>query len=133
MDNPSAAELVATYIKIRDAKAQIQEKLDKEISDLDAKLFVVSQALLAMCGDIGADSIKTEYGLAMCGVKTKYWTSDWASFYNMVKEKDAFELLEKRIHQTHMKQFLEENPDDFPAGLNIQSEYTITVRKPKGA
>jgi hypothetical protein len=40
-------------------------------------------------------------------------------------------LLEKRLHQTNMKQFLEENPDLKPAGLNIDSEYTIVVRRGK--
>jgi len=46
-------------------------------------------------------------------------------------ENQAPELLEKRIHQSNMKQFLEENPDLLPAGLNVDSEYTITVRRSK--
>jgi hypothetical protein len=33
------------------------------------------------------------------------------------------ELLEKRIHQTNIKEFLEGNPDVHPPGLNIDSEY----------
>ena len=28
-----------------------------------------------------------------------------------------------------MKQFLEENPDLTPKGLNVDSEYVVTVRK----
>jgi hypothetical protein len=46
-------------------------------------------------------------------------------------ENNAPELLEKRIQQTHMKEFLEENPDVLPAGLNVDSQYTITVRRSK--
>jgi len=30
-----------------------------------------------------------------------------------------------------MKQFLEENPDALPPGLNADSEYSITVRRKK--
>jgi len=41
------------------------------------------------------------------------------------------ELLERRIHQTNIKQFLEENPDLLPAGLNVDSAYSITVRRSK--
>ncbi len=46
-----------------------------------------------------------------------------------MKDNDAFELLEKRIHQTNMKTFMEENPDLHPEGLNMDKEYAITIRK----
>jgi hypothetical protein len=39
------------------------------------------------------------------------------------------EFFEKRLNQTHVRQFIEENPDLLPAGLNVDSEYTISVRK----
>jgi hypothetical protein len=38
--------------------------------------------------------------------------------------------LEKRIAQTNMAQFLEENPGVVPPGLNSMTEYAISVRKP---
>jgi hypothetical protein len=46
-----------------------------------------------------------------------------------MQEQGAMELLERRIHQSNMKQFLEENPDLHPMGLNVDSEYAITVRR----
>jgi hypothetical protein len=46
-----------------------------------------------------------------------------------MKENEAMELLERRIHQTNMKQFLEENPDMHPAGLQVEKEYAITIRR----
>jgi len=39
------------------------------------------------------------------------------------------ELLERRLNQTNLKQFLEENPELKPDGLNIDSEYSMSVRK----
>jgi hypothetical protein len=45
-------------------------------------------------------------------------------------EHEAIDLLEKRIAQTNMAQFLEENPGVVPPGLNSSSEYDISVRKP---
>jgi len=33
------------------------------------------------------------------------------------------------LNQTNLKQFLEENPESKPEGLNIDSEYSIAVRK----
>jgi hypothetical protein len=46
-----------------------------------------------------------------------------------VVENNVPELLEKRLHQGNMKQFLEAHPDLLPPGLNVDSEYTITVRR----
>jgi hypothetical protein len=43
------------------------------------------------------------------------------------------DLLEKRIHQTNMKAFLEENPDELPPGLNANMEYSVTIRRSKNA
>jgi len=37
--------------------------------------------------------------------------------------------LEKRIAQTNMATFLEENPDLLPPGLNVDSKYTISIRR----
>ena len=48
---------------------------------------------------------------------------------NFIKENDAFELMEQRVHQTNMKSFLEENPNLMPPGMNIDSRYAITVRR----
>jgi hypothetical protein len=45
-------------------------------------------------------------------------------------EHEAVDLLEKRIAQLNMAQFLEENPGVVPPGLNSTSEFDISVRKP---
>jgi len=38
-------------------------------------------------------------------------------------------LLDKRINQNNIKQYLEENPDKVPKGLNVDSEYIVSVRR----
>jgi hypothetical protein len=47
-----------------------------------------------------------------------------------VIDNHALELFEKRIAQSNMAQFLEENPGVVPPGLNSTSEFDISVRKP---
>jgi hypothetical protein len=48
---------------------------------------------------------------------------------NFIFENKALDLRETRLHQTNMRSFLEEHPDKLPPGLNVDSEYTITVRR----
>jgi hypothetical protein len=40
-----------------------------------------------------------------------------------MREHGAVELLEKRIHQANMKEFLENNPETHPPGLHVDQEY----------
>jgi len=49
--------------------------------------------------------------------------------HSFILEHEAPELLDKRVNQSNMRQFLEENPDLVPRGLNVDSEYTLSVRK----
>ena len=90
----------------------------------------LAKELLEICKSTGQDGGKTPFGSFTRSVKTRYWTSDWQSMYEFIKEHDAPFLLEQRIHNTHMKQFLEENPDELPMGLNTDTKYVISVRKP---
>ena len=121
--------MVSAYVAIRDEKRRIQAEAEGQIAVLDAHLEMLSEALLEQCKEINADSIKTNSGVAMRSLKTKYWTGDWGSMYAFIQEHGAFDLLEKRIQQKNMKQFLEENEGVFPPGLNIEQEYTIVIRR----
>ena len=130
-DKPSVEQLVSVFIKIRDARDAARRAWEEQEADFNEQLDLIDQQLLEICKETGADSIKTKHGTAIRSVKSRYWTNDWESFYDFIYKQNEFGLLEKRIHQTHMKQFLEENPDLLPAGLNVDSQYTITVRRSK--
>jgi len=79
---------------------------------------------------LGMTSVRTDEGTVILSTKTRYNTQDWDSFKEFIKEHDAIDLLEKRIAQTNMAQFLEQNPGVVPPGLNSSAEYSISVRKP---
>jgi len=122
-------KLVKAYIKIRDARKALADEFEKQDAELKESLESIESELLEACKVIGADSIRTPFGTLSRTVKKRYWTNDWHSFYQFVKENDALELLEKRVAQTNMSTFLEENPDLHPPGLNVDSRYTVVVRR----
>jgi enamine deaminase RidA (YjgF/YER057c/UK114 family) len=124
-----ASQLVNVYIKIRDAKEIKKKQMEAEIADLDQQLDAVEQELLEICKTTGQDGGKTQFGSFTRAVKTRYWTSDWDSMYKFIREHDAPDLLERRIAQGNFSQFIQENPDKMPAGVNVESKYSITVRR----
>lgn len=131
MDDITTDKLAEIYIKIRDKRAELKEKYEAEDVDLKTQQDMLAEKMLDVCREINADSIKTPAGTIIRKVDTRYWTTDWDSMYQFIVENDAYPLLEKRLHQTNLKQFLDENPNLLPAGLQADSKYTVVVRRSK--
>ncbi len=129
--SPNLDKLTDIYIKIRDARAEIKADFDARDSVLKDQLGLLESNMLDACKDLNASSIRTPHGTIIRSVKSRYWTNDWDSMYTFIEEQGAFGLLEKRLHQTNMKDFLAENPDLLPKGLNVENEYTVVVRRAK--
>lgn len=130
-ERPDLDQLTSIYLKIRDKRAENKREFENVDKDLEEQQKMLAEQMLDTCKQMNADSIRTPHGTIIRSVKSKYWTGDWDSMYNFIKEHDAFGLLEKRLHQTNMKDFLNENPDVIPMGLNVENEYTIVVRRAK--
>jgi|TARA_R110000772_G_scaffold13746_3_gene40325 hypothetical protein len=128
-DKGLAEKLTRVYLKIRNKKADVSAEFKKQDDELTRQLDKVKGALLDYCKEQGVESVKTSEGLFYRSVKTRYWTSDWESMHKFILEHDVPEFFEKRLNQTCVRQFLEENPDTVPKGLNTDSEYVISVRK----
>ena len=125
MENITADRLVKIYIKIRDKRTE----LTKEADALEEQQNIIQAKLLEICKDTGAESLRTEFGTVTRRVSKRYWTSDWDSFYKFMKEHDAMQLLQQRVSNGNMEQFLEENPDIHPPGLNVDASFAVTVRR----
>lgn len=122
-------KLVKVYLKMNGKLSEIKAAYEAEEKALKEQMVKVKSALLAYCKEQNVESVRTGEGLFYRGVTTRYWTNNWEEMGKFIVEHGAPELLEKRLHQGNMKQFLEEHPDVLPPGLNVDSEYTITVRK----
>ena len=129
MTEITADRLVEVYIKIRDARAQLKQDYDKQDSLMSDQMETISAKLLEMCRTTGVESMKTKHGTVMQGAKTRYWTSDWSAFHQFVLAQGRLDLLEKRIAQSELARFREENPDAHIPGLNADSRLTVTVRR----
>jgi hypothetical protein len=131
MTEVGADKLAKVYIKMRDALQQLEREHEERVANIKSQMELVENELMEICKATGADSIKTPHGTVIRSVKTRYWTSDWESMHEFIRQHDAYDLLERRVHQTNMKTWLEENPNFLPQGLNSESRYSVTVRRSK--
>jgi hypothetical protein len=124
-------KLTRIYIKMRDKKAELETELENQVGKLENDMGTVKAAILNHMKSLGVESLRTDAGTVYRTVRTKYSTSDWESMGKFILEHGVPELLEKRIQQTNMRVFLEENPDLLPPGLNSNMEYSVTIKRSK--
>jgi hypothetical protein len=122
--------LVKIYRKIKEKIDTLTQEYDTQIETLKAQQDEIKFALKDMMKADGTTSLKTTFGTVSLLTKTRYSTNDWDSFKRFIVEHDAVDLLEKRVAQTNMGQFLQENPGVVPPGLNSMTEFEIRITKP---
>ena len=124
-------KLAKVYVKIRDRKSELKAAFDEEYSKLNAQQEKISRALLDYCKANNLNSFNTDAGTVTRKTTVKYWTNDWESMYKFVIEHEVPEFFTKQLHQGNVKTFLAENPDVLPKGLNADTEYVVSVTRPK--
>jgi hypothetical protein len=124
-------KLAMIYRKIRDKISELTKEYDTQVESLKAQQDQIKFAMKDQMKALGIKSVRTDMGTVTLTTKTRYATQDWDSFKEFVLEHRMVDLLEKRIAQTNMAHFLEENPTIVPPGLNSTTEYDITVTKPR--
>lgn len=124
-------ELVKTYLTIRSEREKIESEWKAKDQEFKNEQTLLEQQMLGICNESNATSIKTEEGTVIKSLKERYTLSDRDSFNKFVREHDAVELFEARLHQGNFKEFMAEHVDDgLPPGVNVMREFTIVVRKP---
>jgi len=124
-------QLTSVYIKMRDKRSQVKQEWEAQDTKIKEQMELIEEKLLDLCKELNTNTLGTDHGTVIRSIKSRYWTNDWDSMYQFIKEHDAFGLLEKRIQQSHMKEFIQENPDVYPAGMNVENQFTVLVRRKK--
>ena len=122
-------KLAKTYLRIRAERSMLSAKYKEDDGKLIRQMDTIKQAMLDHCEAHNVESVRTSEGLFFRSTKKKYWVSEWDAMHRLIVEENAPQLLDKRINQANMREFLEENPDLKPEGLEIEEEVTISVRK----
>ena len=132
MSEISTTEYVEAYLAIRNERERILHEYEAMDKELKAEMAILETGLLNICNTIGANSINTKYGTVIRSIKERAMCGDWDNFKKFVLENQLVDLLEKRIHQTNFKTFMEEHSEDgLPPGVSVMREFAITVRKAK--
>ena len=86
--------------------------------------------LLVQLAESGGQSVRTEAGTYFRTEIIKPSVSDWRALYDWIKDHDGFDMLERRVKSTSVKEFMDENQGLLPPGVNVLREYEVRVRSP---
>lgn len=131
-DDVNFDELVQSYMNIRAARDALKDQYENDDQLLKNDMNVIEGLLLNKCNDLNASSIRTPFGTVVRQLKERFYCNDWPNFKQFVLEHGAIELLERRIHQSNFKEFVESRleKEGLPPGVNVMREYDVVVRKP---
>lgn len=121
--------LAKAYRRIRDKKTELTAAYDAQIAELEAQQDVLAEAMREHMRANNLTSMKTAEGTVILSKTTRYDVQDWDAFKTFVVEHDALDLLERRVAQTKMTEFLAANPDVAVPSLRSNAKFSITVRK----
>lgn len=128
-DETSVDELSAEYMRIRREREELKSKFTEEDGKLESRMGDIEQILLDKMTAADLSSMSTSNAIVIRRIDRRYSTTDWDEIYRLIEKHRAYGLLHKRIHDTNMRQFLEENPDEYPAHLNVSSRHAVTVKR----
>jgi hypothetical protein len=123
--------LAKVYIKIRETLSQELRVWEEREAALKAQQAAVAAEMKDRLQALGAKSAGTAYGTVSLKTTTRYYFQDWEAADKFIIEQEAPFLLERRVSQSKMAEFLEKNPGVVPPGLNTMSELTVSVTKPR--
>lgn len=130
-DDANLAKIVQAYSAIRDARAAKRRAFDEADAELEADQQTLRAMMLDLLNKTGAKSIATDYGTVIRSEKIKPSAADWGAIWEWMKQNDGFDIMERRLKATFIKEFMEQNDGAIPPGVNVLREYEISVRRPK--
>lgn len=127
-------KVVQAFMAIRDHRAARRHAWEQEDAKLEADQNKLKALMLQITNSLGSESIRTAHGTVIRSLKTKASAADWAAIYAWIMaDPDRFELLEKRVKATFVKDFMDANGGMTPPGVNVHQTYEISVRRPTSA
>lgn len=121
-------ELVHVFITLREHRAKLKAAYDNADAETKAKQEKIQGLMLTRFNESGMESMRTKYGTAYKQTKSFATVGDKDTFFNYVKEHDAYELLEARCSKTAVDQYKVAN-NDVPPGVNYREEIVVNIRR----
>jgi len=122
-------DVVATYMKLRHKKEQIEAQAKSEVDALKVKMLKLEAWIKEQADLQGVTSFKTRHGTAFLTTNDFANVADWDAVLSFIKENEAYDMLEKRISKVAVRGYIEQTKS-VPPGVNYGTRIDVNIRKP---
>tara|TARA_R110000772_G_scaffold235182_1_gene346770 strand:+ start:378 stop:767 length:390 start_codon:yes stop_codon:yes gene_type:complete len=128
MTEMTLGQLITSYIKIRDKKAEMVKGHKEDLKPYNEALMKLENKFQSEMNAADLDSLKTDGGTAYQAVQSSVTVADWEAFSGWVQEHKAWHFLDHRASKAAAEEYLEET-GQLPPGLNRSSNIKVNVRR----
>ena len=123
--------IISKYIELRDTKKAISERHKSELEPYDEALDALENELLRRMQEVGVDSFKSkEFGTAFKNSVISATCADREAFFRFVIGGEKWSLLTSAVSKEALKDFLEENDNVPPPGIDVRRVTKVQIRRP---
>jgi hypothetical protein len=121
--------VVGMYIKLRSRKEELEREMKDRIEEVKTKMDKLEAWLQQYLDDTGQTSAKTKEGTVFMTTTDYARVADWDAILDFIKERQAFDLLEKRVSKTAVRGYIDAD-GSVPPGVNYGSKISVNIRRP---
>lgn len=122
-------QAVAAYMKLRQKKAEVEASIKDELTQIEANMDKLEKWIKTQADAMGVSSFKTPHGTAFLTTKDYASVADWDATLTFVKETGAYNMLNKAVNKTAVREYISETKT-VPPGVNYGTKVEVNVRKP---
>lgn len=126
----TSEQLIARYIELRDQIAAIKKRAEDEIKPLQGFMDVIASQMLSDMNDSGETSKKTPAGTVFKKQSAFVGVQDWDELLPYIVSTESWTLLNRAVNKTAVLEYMKENEDAVPPGVNISFKNEVQFRKP---
>lgn len=119
---------VGQYIKLRDLKAEMEEKHESELKPVIETMAMIEDELKGALNAVNVTNMKTDAGTVSLSTKASASAADINAFWTWVITQGAFDMLDKKPNVTAITEYVKQN-GVAPPGVNYSTYQGIGVRR----
>lgn len=132
----NADNLTAKYVELRDRRAGLKKTYEEEDGKLVALQDAIADKLKEIMHENGLTSLKTPHGTAYIAYRESASVADWEVLLGYIKAQEAWDLLERRVSKSAVKDRMEEDRNGNythppPPGVDFVRIEGVNVRRGK--
>jgi hypothetical protein len=126
-DEVTTDELISAYLDLRSYRSDLKKKYEADDAVYKSQMETIELELHKRLLEGGVKSFGGSRGTSYLELKTRARADDWSLAHDFMAKNGRLDMLQRRLSDSVIKQFIEETGMT-PPGISVFQEYEVVVR-----